>query len=308
MASASVKWGTPKHQNWYQLNGLLAGLIFVAFGLAACGPAQPATPTASLATPTSAPASPTTAPTAAVTPTDANNSAATATTQAQSTAIAQAVSLTVTAVVQSLATPTSRPATASPTANGAGAASPTASAGATPNASPVIPTASPTKTAAQACAIPPVRGFGLLYNAQPDVVQKIGCPTQPENATPTAWQPFEKGLLIWWGTARQIIVLQNDGNVWTAFADGPQGSQPAPTSTATPPVGRFAPGTPFAAVWSQHPELVNQLGWATAQVENHPDGALEEFAHGRMLWTPNQIIYVLYGDKTWQSFPDKFQS
>jgi len=29
-------------------------------------------------------------------------------------------------------------------------------------------------------------------------------------------------------------------------------------------------------------------------------------SYGRMLWTSDRLIYVLYTDGTWQSFPDTF--
>jgi hypothetical protein len=56
-----------------------------------------------------------------------------------------------------------------------------------------------------------------------------------------------------------------------------------------------------------HPDVRGEVGCATAPEQALTTGAEEQFAHGRMVWTPNQIIEVLCSDHIWQSFPDTFQ-
>jgi hypothetical protein len=230
---------------------------------------------------------------------------ANATTTAQGTAVAQAVAATVTVEVQALATAAMRSAQATvtaavPTSGPVSPATPPA-----PTAYPAPPAPSPTRQIAPGCGVQPVRGFGLVYATNPTVASRLGCPVQPEAGAPSASQTFTGGLML--EVARQIFVLRNQGATWSSTFDTYQNGQPLPTPTVVAPPGSFAPVGGFGLVWQQQPGVRDQLGWAVAAQQDFTAGASEEFAHGHMLWTPNRVIYVLYADNTWQSFPDNFQ-
>jgi hypothetical protein len=220
--------------------------------------------------------------------------------------VARAVDATVTVEVQSLA------------AAGTLAAQPTAVAvpppavgtaplphGAAPTAlPPPAGPASPTTVAAPGCAIQPVRGFGLLYATAATVAARLGCPVEPETGLPTSIQKFEGGTMI--EIAPRIFVLRGRDGTWSSYPDAYQPGRPLPTPGLSPPAGRFAPTGGFGLVWQEHAPVRQQLGWATAAGQDFPNGATEMFAHGRMIWTPDKVIYVLDADNTWQSFPDNF--
>jgi hypothetical protein len=221
--------------------------------------------------------------------------------------IAGAVEGTVTVVVQALATSAalnSQQTATAVTSTSAAASSPTTSA-LTPTSPAAV--ASPTGAIASTCPAQPVRGFGLLYTTNSTVATRLGCAVQAEVGTTSAVQSFEGGVMLEFGNSKQVLVLRNTGATWSAVDDTYQAGQPLPTPTAVPPAGRFVPANAFGQVWLKQPEVGTQLGWATGPEQKITTGATELFAHGRIVWTPNKIHYVLYSDNTWQSFPDTFQ-
>jgi hypothetical protein len=282
----------------------LAAILFASVALAACSPPVPAVLTPVAASPTSA-TTPTVSPGAAPSPTVVD-AAATQTAQFQATAVAQAVQATVAVAAQGLATAAARSvqttATAAASGGAVGLATPVA-----PTASPASVPPSPTRVAAPGCAVQPVRGFALLYSTNPQVASRLGCPTNAEVGTPSSVQTFENGVLLWFGISNQVFALRTTGATWTVYADTYQNGQPLPTATVVAPAGRFAPTGRFGLVWERQADLQSQLGWATTPEQTAPTGAEEDFAHGHLWWTPSKTIYVLYGDNTWQSFPDAFQ-
>ena len=137
---------------------------------------------------------------------------------------------TATPAVTPTATPTESVKTETPTAT------PTATPAATATATPPAPrptatqvTAEPTAarptpepastpqvtpTPQAECAIAPARGFGLIYNANPALPAKLGCPVAGEASIQIIRQTFEGGLMIWRSDTREIVVIRRDGE-WT---------------------------------------------------------------------------------------------
>ena len=154
----------------------------------------------------------------------------------------------------------------------------------------------------QGCSVQPVRGFSLVYHMTPALMVRIGCALGAEQSISAQSAPFEHGTMLWRGDTRQIFVLRRDGS-WTAFPDTWQPTDVLADAGA-PPAGKFAPIGRLGKLWRQ-PDLRAALGWETA-AEIPLVGAVEEFAHARMIWTSDRLIYVLYTDGTWQSYPDTF--
>lgn len=102
---------------------------------------------------------------------------------------------------------------------------------------------------------------------------------------------------------RQIFVMRGDGK-WAVYPDTYQDGDALP-DPGPAPAGKVAPVRGLAKVWSGQPGLRQVLGWATAP-EGTVSGAYEDFAGGRMVWTSDRTIYVLFSDGTWSSFPDTF--
>ncbi|MBI1278609.1 MAG: hypothetical protein GC179_10830 [Anaerolineaceae bacterium] len=86
------------------------------------------------------------------------------------------------------------------------------------------------------------------------------CPATQAKNVDTAFQPFEKGMMLWRGDTRKIYVLFNDGT-WQALDDTYQEGDNL--GTDQPPQGLIKPINGFGKVWFQIAGI-SVLGWATA--------------------------------------------
>jgi hypothetical protein len=74
------------------------------------------------------------------------------------------------------------------------------------------------------------------------------------------WQPFERGLMLWFADARLIYALVDDGT-GALFADT-YADEPQPP--LTPPPGLFVPQRGFRVIWESLGAAESPLGWALA--------------------------------------------
>jgi hypothetical protein len=202
----------------------------------------------------------------------------------------------VTMLTPTAATPTAVPTT--PTAVPAIAVPPTpaAQSTATPVAVPTataVTTPSPATSSAAACAVMPVRGFGLLYKNVPDVADKLGCARGPEAAATALVLQFDHGQLVRRSDRLETVAMTADGH-WTSYPD-------AATNTTTSGLtigmlGKFL---------TTQPSLQTTLG-APKGPERSLTAAVEDFDRGSLVWTSDQIIYSLYAGGTWEQHPDTF--
>lgn len=88
--------------------------------------------------------------------------------------------------------------------------------------------------------------------------ERLGCALAPAEAVWSAWQPFERGYMLWRSDTRQITVLKADGSEET-YGDQWDGKE---YSTGAPPAGKIAPTRGFGWVWASHEEVAEALGWA----------------------------------------------
>ncbi len=93
-----------------------------------------------------------------------------------------------------------------------------------------------------------------------DKLTADSCPATQAKEVNTAFQSFEKGMMIWRGDTRKIYVLFNDGT-WQALDDTWQEGDNVGTDAA--PQGLKKPEHGFGKVWFQIAG-VSVLGWATA--------------------------------------------
>jgi len=89
---------------------------------------------------------------------------------------------------------------------------------------------------------------------------KFGCPMAQANVIWAAWQPFERGHMLWPSDTQRVIAFHDDG-IWTEFADQWAEGTPIP-SRGTPPPGRVAPVRGFGYLWGTYDEVAERLGWA----------------------------------------------
>ncbi|MBZ0284425.1 MAG: hypothetical protein K8L97_27040 [Anaerolineae bacterium] len=96
-----------------------------------------------------------------------------------------------------------------------------------------------------------------------EILIEEGCPFTQKFQVNSAFQSFEKGVMVWRGDELSIYVLFNDGT-WQEFPDTWSAGDPDPVPGEPPPVGLFVPVHGFGKVWEQLGGF-SALGWATAE-------------------------------------------
>ncbi|MBC7223911.1 MAG: exo-alpha-sialidase, partial [Anaerolineae bacterium] len=162
--------------------------------------------------------------------------------------------------------------------------------GRTPTPSPPLaPTGTPTP-----CAVP-VERFAAVYTRHQEA---LGCPLEAEQATWAAWQPFERGAMLWLEQTREIWVLEDDGH-WERFADTWMEDQPESDPNLVPPPGLLQPIRGFGKVWR---ELLGgpaaAVGWALAPEEGRQ--TIWQPFQGGWVFEPEGIQpLVVFADGRW---------
>ncbi len=275
------------------------------------------TPSRPAATATSVKASPTIAPSATATavpsmPTVAATYTEMPTSTGVPTQTAEAPSQTPTA--RSTATGTAI-VTATPTHT----VVPTPTRRATPSATPVKSTPTPhvttPPTATPPCGIMPVNGFGKIWDSNPVVRNRAGCPTAYETALSlAAGERFQNGYMFWRGDTQTIYVFIGGPNdtvgTWASFPDTYQDGDPTVQPLATPPAGLYAPVRGFGKIYYNETiegmSIQQALGWAI-EPETNTTAAWQPYENGYALWTADRVIRFMYSkDYLWMRFADTY--
>jgi predicted Ser/Thr protein kinase len=148
--------------------------------------------------------------------------------------------------------------------------------------------------------------FGKVWHEDVTVQERLGWAVEEEQSPPMAQEVFERGFMFWREDTSQIYVLHSEG-VWQVFpdtwtAEQPRYSCPDVAPSESPPT----PLSGFGKVWCERlggPSAA--IGWAKAAEEGYT-GAVMGFERGLMLWSKDRVIYVLFGDGTWQEFVDTY--
>jgi hypothetical protein len=128
----------------------------------------------------------------------------------------------------------------------------------TPMPTPSLtPSTTPTPSPTVACAVPIDGQFAGSYDRA-----TFGCATAPANIYWAAWEPFERGGMLWRSDTNQAYALFDNGE-WQTIDQGWDG-QEIP-SRGEPPSGLQAPTRGFGYAWAVRDELFNRLGWARTE-------------------------------------------
>lgn len=95
------------------------------------------------------------------------------------------------------------------------------------------------------------------------------CPVEPIRYVFTAWQPFERGVMMWISESRQIWVMTDDQHL-QIFDDRYQEGDPTPAAVAPP--DRFTPQRGFGRVWEGLGGPDSRLGWALGEETGYDAG------------------------------------
>ncbi len=132
--------------------------------------------------------------------------------------------------------------------------------------------------------------------AQGDI-EDLGCAMASGAETGAAFQPFERGSMLWREDERLIYVLQGNGT-WASYEDTWTPDQGEPD--LSPPQGLYAPVRGFARVWVFGLEgPPSPIGWGTAPERGYA-AVVQPFARGLLLSGADDEVYALYNDGTWE--------
>lgn len=131
---------------------------------------------------------------------------------------------------------------------------PTASVTPTPTAT-LSPTVTP--TSATVCTQGVDDRLAPLFDKD-----QLGCALDPSATVWAAWQPFERGAMLWRSDTDRAYVFYSDG--WWFPVDERWDGAPS-VDRGNPPEGRQAPIRGFGYVWSRSDTIFSRLGWATDQ-------------------------------------------
>jgi len=157
---------------------------------------------------------------------------------------------------------------------------------------------------------------GVLYQAY--VTVGIICPYDEymaprcpltQDTIWAAYEPFERGHMVWRSDTLQIHVLHADGSYET-YEDTWHEGDPVEIP-GSPPPGLYAPVRGFGNLYASQPDLRERLGWATApeegytmRVETIPGGSGRYPATSVYFTLPNSDRVNLYPfASTWEIIP-----
>jgi serine/threonine protein kinase len=188
-----------------------------------------------------------------------------------------------------------------------------------PTATPVTPTLTP---------IPPTPACGL--STDPTLAPiwergKLGCPTASSAITWAAWQPFERGYMLWRSDTDHVYILHlQDGSdlyagTWQLRTEKWDGSNPDGVGLSPPP-GLHEPVRGFGWLWRTYlGGPGSQLGWAREEEKGfcanfQPFDAGLIFGSSTVAYCQDQLynwathpsfiplLFALYGDGTWRRY------
>ena len=120
---------------------------------------------------------------------------------------------------------------------------------------------------------------------------ELGCPTGAATTVWSAWQPFERGQMIW-RLGGTIYSYANDGD-WTQYTDSWDGSD-LNNTRGTPPSGLQAPLRGFGHLWETIDAIFSDLGWATGD-EWGFCARIQDFEKGTLIF--GDTAQTCYQDK-----------
>ncbi|MBZ0277679.1 MAG: zf-HC2 domain-containing protein, partial [Anaerolineae bacterium] len=95
----------------------------------------------------------------------------------------------------------------------------------------------------------------------PTYYHSENCPLPVQRGSiSAAFQPFERGFMVWRGDTGAVIVLVGDGRVLN-YPESSYIGYPDNPVTDSPPVGRVKPISGFGRVWGNVETVRNLLGW-----------------------------------------------
>jgi DNA-binding beta-propeller fold protein YncE len=141
------------------------------------------------------------------------------------------------------------------------------------------------------------RAFAAAYS-DAWVAALLRLPRDEAVPATSAFQLFERGLMLWRADTKLIYVLRNDGT-WSVYGGTWDETQPADDPAWVPPAGLFRPVQAFGKLWRTEAGLASRLGWALSPEQDYAMLA-QVFEGGTLLRGPEGEVYALFLLGTWQ--------
>lgn len=113
----------------------------------------------------------------------------------------------------------------------------------------------------------------------------LGCPSADAQTVWSAWQPFERGHMLWRNSGA-LLVYENGGD-WQSHVDDWDG-QEYDSNRGSPPPGLRSPARGFGNLWENSDEVFSALGWATNE-EKGFCARIQQFENGFLLRAEPEI-------------------
>ena len=196
--------------------------------------------------------------------------------------------------------PTVEP-TATPTAEPTASPEPTRTPRPIPSPTPTsVPPTATTAPTATPDTIAVVGAFGNVYWTNEVVQSRLGAPVAPAHSTTGVELDFQHGAMISRTDTSQTYVLESAIGVWSVVpsSSGSTSSEPGPLPDT------WIPGGSLGALWSAEAWIQSSLGYALAPSGAVFESRVQAFQSGTMLMSSSGQVYVIYGDGTWELYPD----
>lgn len=161
------------------------------------------------------------------------------------------------------------------------------------------PTVRPTPAPTQ-CTVDVAPEFAPRFDARPEILFALGCPTDEGQQVWTAEARFQHGRMFWQQDTGAIHILYDDTGTFQVepdqYAEGdPEDACP---EVGNAPAGLFKPVRGFNWHWCNTDGVRTGLGWAVAEEAGYST-VWQTFEHGYALQSLTKHIFVFYDDGTW---------
>ncbi|NDJ79279.1 MAG: hypothetical protein GYB65_23760 [Chloroflexi bacterium] len=135
--------------------------------------------------------------------------------------------------------------------------------------------------------------FTTRYEAMRD---QLGAPLGPAVDTQMAYQRFERGMMYWQGSQRQIYALADDGRLVRVADTFDEGMPESDPNLVPPQPNLVQPVRGFGKAWRENPTIRDGLGWGTSGEVPHT-GLWQDFERGAMfVGTDGQVVVLFLQD------------
>lgn len=169
-----------------------------------------------------------------------------------------------------------------------------------PTLPPVPPTSTPEPTATPA-TIAVTGSFGNVFWRNESVRAGLGEPVYAAESVGVQELDFQHGKMLQNYSTGEIIIMHTSG-FWEFVPDTSSGV--LPEFVEVDGAGIWEPGGVFGYIWHADKYVSETLGLAVSGSSFAYESLSQQFEYGRMFYSDDGFIYVLYDNGIWELYPD----